>query len=121
MAQILVVDDSGAVRSEVSGFLTSNGFSVATAVDGRDGLNKVKSDSSLKLVFADINMPNMDGLTMVEKIRKELKNSAINIIMLTTESDASMKIRGKSAGVKGWIVKPFNGANVLPAVKKMVA
>jgi len=119
MAQILVVDDSDTVRTEVSGFLSDNGFSVATAVDGKDGLAKA-SDSGLKLIFADVNMPNMDGLTMVEKIRSELGNSGVNIIMLTTESDASMKERGKAAGIKGWIVKPFNGANVLDAVKKMV-
>lgn len=121
MAQILVVDDSDAVRSQVSGFLSTNGFSVATAVDGKDGLVKVKSNPDLKLIFADVNMPNMDGLTMVEKIRSELGNAAVNIIMLTTESDANMKTRGKAAGIKGWIVKPFNGTNVLDTVKKMVA
>jgi len=47
-------------------------------------------------------------------------NTTVNIIMLTTESDANMKLRGKAAGIKGWIVKPFNGANVLETVKKMV-
>ena len=121
MAQILVVDDSDAVRNEVSGFLKSNGFSVSVAVDGKDGLEKVKGDSALKLIFADVNMPNMDGLTMVEKIRNELGNTKVNIIMLTTESDAGMKERGKAAGIKGWIVKPFNGSNVINAVKTMVA
>lgn len=121
MAQVLVVDDSEAVRSEVSGFLSKNGITVATAVDGKDGLTKIKGDPSVKLIFADVNMPNMDGLTMVEKIRSEVGNKTVNIIMLTTESDAGMKERGKAAGIKGWIVKPFNGANVLEAVKKMVA
>lgn len=121
MAQILVVDDSDAVRSQVSGFFSSNGFSVITAVDGKDGLAKVKGDSGLKLIFADVNMPNMDGLTMVEKIRGEAGNTTVNIIMLTTESDAAMKQRGKAAGIKGWIVKPFNGTNVLETVKKLVA
>jgi two-component system, chemotaxis family, chemotaxis protein CheY len=120
MAQILIVDDSDAVRSEVSGFLSTNGFSVTTAIDGKDGLDKVKKDPDLKLIFADVNMPNMDGLTMVEKIRGELGNAKVNIIMLTTESDQNMKERGKSAGIKGWIVKPFNGPNVLTAVKTMV-
>jgi two-component system chemotaxis response regulator CheY len=67
MAQILIVDDSDAVRNEVGGFLKDNGFSVATAVDGRDGLSKLKSDPGIKLVFADVNMPNMDGLTMWKK------------------------------------------------------
>ena len=121
MAQILVVDDSDAVRSQVSGFLSTNGFAVITAVDGKDGLAKASSDPGLKLIFADVNMPNMDGLTMVEKIRGEVGNKTVNIIMLTTESDANMKQRGKAAGIKGWIVKPFNGANVLETVKKMVA
>ena len=121
MAQVLVVDDSEAVRSEVGDFLTQNGITVVTAVDGKDGLVKIKTNPEVKLIFADVNMPNMDGLTMVEKIRSEVGNMSVNIIMLTTESDAGMKARGKAAGIKGWIVKPFNGANVLDAVKKMVA
>jgi two-component system chemotaxis response regulator CheY len=120
MAQILVVDDSDAVRTEVSSFLSGNGFAVATAVDGKDGLGKVQGDPGLKLVIADVNMPNMDGLTMVEKIRNEVGNKGVEIIMLTTESDAAMKARAKTCGVKGWIVKPFNGPNVLDAVKKIV-
>jgi len=66
-------------------------------------------------------MPNMDGLTMVEKIRSELGNSTVNVIMLTTESNPSMKERGKAAGVKGWIVKPFKGESVLETFKKLSA
>lgn len=120
MAQILVVDDSATVRNEVSSFLKSNGLTVEVAVDGKDGLVKLKSDSSIKLVISDVNMPNMDGLTMCEKIRSELGNQSVNIIMLTTESDPRMKERGKAAGVKGWIVKPFNGAAVLGGIKKML-
>ena len=120
MAQILVVDDSAAIRNEVASFLKSNGFSVESAVDGKDGLSKLKSDSAIKLVISDVNMPNMDGLTMAEKIRSELGNQSVNIIMLTTENDPNMKNRGKAAGVKGWIVKPFNGANALGAIQKLV-
>ncbi|WP_196139309.1 response regulator [Aliikangiella sp. G2MR2-5] len=120
MAQILVVDDSATVRNEVAGFLSSNGFTVETANDGKEGLDKTRSDSGLKLIISDVNMPNMDGLTMAEKIRSELGNQTVNIIMLTTESDPRMKERGKAAGVKGWIVKPFNGAAIVGAVKKLV-
>jgi two-component system, chemotaxis family, chemotaxis protein CheY len=121
MAKILVVDDSGTVRDEVAGFLKTHGLDVATAVDGRDGLAKLKADSAIKLVVSDVNMPNMDGLTMAEKIRGELKNAAVNLIMLTTESSPSMKERGKAAGIKGWIVKPFNGPVVLETFKKLAA
>jgi two-component system chemotaxis response regulator CheY len=121
MAQILVVDDSSTVREEVTTFLKNAGLDVISAVDGKDGLIKLKSDPGIKLVVADVNMPNMDGLTMVEKIRGELGNSKVNLIMLTTESSPNMKERGKAAGVKGWIVKPVKGAAVLETFKKLVA
>ncbi len=120
MAQILVVDDSAAVRNEVTQFLRSNGLDVESAVDGNDGFQKFKQDPAIKLIISDINMPNLDGLSMVEKIRGELGNKTVNIIMLTTESDARMKERGKASGVKGWIVKPFKGDAVVGGIKKLV-
>lgn len=120
MAQVLVVDDSSTVRNEVGDFLKANGLTVVTAVDGKDGLEKLKADSSIKLVVSDVNMPNMDGLTMAEKIRNEQKNAAVGIIMLTTENSPAMKERGKAAGIKGWIVKPFNGPAVIGALKKLI-
>lgn len=120
MAQILVVDDSSTVRNEVGDFLTKSGLTVMLAVDGRDGLVKLKSDPSIKLVVCDVNMPNMDGLTMAEKVRSELHNQTVNIIMLTTENSPTMKERGKAAGIKGWIVKPFKGDAVLATFKKLV-
>ncbi|HYR24880.1 MAG TPA: response regulator [Aquabacterium sp.] len=119
MAQVLVVDDSATVRNEVGDFLKKNGLDVATAVDGRDGLSKLKTDPRIKLVVSDVNMPNMDGLTMAEKIRGELGNLAVNIIMLTTENTPIMKERGKAAGIKGWIVKPFKGEAVIATFKKL--
>jgi two-component system chemotaxis response regulator CheY len=120
MAQVLVVDDSSTVRNEVGDFLKANGFTVAFAEDGRDGLNKLKSDSAIKLVVCDVNMPNMDGLTMAEKVRSELGNQTVSIIMLTTENSPVMKERGKAAGIKGWIVKPFKGDAVIATFKKLV-
>lgn len=119
MARVLVVDDSSTVRDEVAGFLKKSGLDVATAIDGRDGLVKLKADPQIKLVVTDVNMPNMDGLTMVEKIRGELGNKTVNIVMLTTENSPIMKERGKAAGVKGWIVKPFKGEAVLATFKKL--
>jgi two-component system, chemotaxis family, chemotaxis protein CheY len=75
----------------------------------------------VRLIVSDVNMPNMDGLTMVEKIRSELGNQTVNVIMLTTESSPAMKERGKAAGVKGWIVKPFKGDAVLATFKKLAS
>lgn len=121
MTQILVVDDSSTVRNEVGDFLKANGLRVMTAVDGKDGLDKLKANPSIKLVVSDVNMPNMDGLTMAEKIRSEQRNTAVGIIMLTTENSPAMKERGKAAGIKGWIVKPFNGPAVIATLSKLVA
>jgi two-component system chemotaxis response regulator CheY len=110
MAKILVVDDSSTVRDEVAGFLRKNGLDVDTAVDGKDGLAKLRMSPGTRLVISDVNMPN---------IRGELANQTVNVIMLTTESSPAMKERGKAAGVKGWIVKPFKGEVVLETFRKL--
>ena len=119
MANVLVVDDSSTVRNELGDFLTKNGFMVALAVDGMDGLAKLRQDPGIKLIVCDVNMPNMDGLTMAEKVRGELRNTSVNIVMLTTENSPTMKERGKAAGIRGWIVKPFNGPAVLNSFKSL--
>jgi two-component system chemotaxis response regulator CheY len=117
--KVLVVDDSVTMREIVGSFLGSHGFAVLTATDGRDGLAQLRHDPSIRLVISDINMPHMDGLTMAEKIRAELGNAAVRIVMLTTEDSASMRERGRAAGVNGWIVKPFRGEKVLGPLKKL--
>ena len=120
MSKILVVDDSSTVRDEVAGFLKKNGLDVDTAVDGKDGLAKLKASPGIKLVISDVNMPNMDGLTMVEKIRGELANKTFNVIMLTTEARENRKLEGQMAGAKAWVVKPFRPEQMLQAVGKLV-
>ena len=120
MAQILVVDDSSTMREIVSGFLTQNGFDVAVANDGRAGLQLLQEDNGIKLVVSDINMPNMDGLTMADKIRTELGNTAVRIVMLTTETADSKKAEGQAAGAKAWVTKPFKPEQLLGVVQKLV-
>ena len=118
MANVLVVDDSSTMREIVSSFLSKNGFDVAVATDGRDGLEQLRADPGIKLVVSDVNMPNMDGLTMAEKIRTELDNKAVHIVMLTTEDNPVMRDKGRAIGVTGWIVKPFRGEAVLGPFRK---
>ena len=118
MAHVLVVDDSSTMREIVASFLSKNGFEVAIATDGRDGLRKLQTDPGIRLVLSDINMPHMDGLTMAEKIRNDLGNRDVRIVMLTTEDNANMRARGKAIGVTGWIVKPFRGEAVLGPFRK---
>jgi two-component system chemotaxis response regulator CheY len=119
MAHVLVVDDSSTMRGIVASFLTQNGFEVAVATDGRDGLDQLQRDPAIRLVLSDVNMPNMDGLTMAEKIRNELGNKDVRIVMLTTEDNVVMRSRGREIGVTGWIVKPFRGEAVLGPFRKL--
>jgi two-component system chemotaxis response regulator CheY len=121
MASILLVDDSSTIRDEVSTFLHRKGLSVVTAINGEDGLAKFKADPEIKLIVVDINMPTMDGMTMVETIRNELANSTVHIVMLTTDNDAAMRERGKTVGLTGWIIKPFNGEKVLEVFRLLTS
>ncbi len=121
MADIMIVDDSPVVAKQVMAFLSNEGYNVVSAEDGVKGLESLKANPGIKLMFVDVNMPNMDGLTMVEKIRNDLRNNSVHILMLTTEHNQNMKDRAKAAGVKGWIVKPFNGPSVIGAIRKLLA
>jgi|SRR5690606_25779532 two-component system chemotaxis response regulator CheY len=120
MPTVLIVDDSATVRHDVRTFLQQHGLSVMEAEDGRQGLQQLRQHTDIKLVICDVNMPVMDGLTMTEKVRQDLC-LATPIIMLTTENCPNMKARGKAAGVKGWIVKPFNGPGAISAILKLAA
>ena len=120
MANVLVVDDSSTVRNELGDFLTKNGFKVALAVDGMDGLAKLRQDPGIKLIVCDVNMPNMDGITLVKEVKKLPNYKFTPIIMLTTESQESKKLEGQAAGAKAWVVKPFQPVQMLAAVSKLI-
>ena len=120
MAKILVVDDSSTVRDEVAGFLKKHGLDVATAVDGRDGLAKMRSDASIRLVVSDVNMPNMDGITFVQELKKIAAYKFMPVIMLTTEGSDEKKKAGQAAGAKAWVVKPFQPQQLLAVVTKLL-
>lgn len=119
MAIILAVDDSASMRQMVSFTLKSAGHEVIEAVDGIDALEKAKS-SNPDLVLADVNMPNMDGITLIRELRKLPKYKFIPMLMLTTESGNDKKAEGKSAGATGWLVKPFDPEKLLATIQKVV-
>ena len=119
MTKILAVDDSASMRQMVSFTLKSAGFDVTEASDGVEGLNIAKS-KTFDVIISDVNMPNMDGLTMVKEIRSLKNYKFIPILMLTTESSTDKKQAGRAAGATGWIVKPFNPDQLLATVNKVV-
>jgi len=114
--KLLIVDDSTMLRDMLSYALNEGGYSdVTEAVDGIDGLEKAKANS-FDLIITDINMPNMDGITLVQELRKLPQYTNSPILVLTTERSDEMKSKGKAAGATGWIVKPFVPDQLLKAV-----
>ncbi len=115
----LVVDDSTSMRQMVAFTLESAGFQVIQGADGQDALGKVNG-KSVNLVVTDLNMPVMDGITLIKELRKLPNFKFTPILMLTTESQDSKKQEGKAAGATGWLVKPFNPDQLLGVVAKVV-
>ena len=116
---ILVVEDSASVRQVMNSTLTREGYEVILAVDGKDGLTKLDG-SKIHLIISDVNMPNMDGLTFVKAAKQLAAYKFTPIIMLTTENQAEKMNEGKAAGVKAWIVKPFQPPQLLAAVAQLI-
>lgn len=116
---ILTADDSSSVRQMVSFTLKQAGYDIVEASDGKDALAKAKANK-VNMVITDLNMPNMNGIELIKSLRAEAAYKFIPIVMLTTESQASKKQEGKSAGATGWIIKPFKPDQLLGVVKKVL-
>lgn len=117
--KVLVVDDSSAIRESVSYVLDQAGYGVVQAGDGLEGLEKLK-EGSFDLIVTDVNMPNLDGIGLVRKVREQGQHKFLPIVVLTTESQQSKMQEGKEAGATGWIVKPFDSEKLLGVVKKLI-
>jgi two-component system chemotaxis response regulator CheY len=114
--KLLIVDDSTMLRDMLTYALNEGGYmDVTEAIDGVDGLNKAK-ETTFDLIITDINMPNMDGITLVNELRALPQYTKSPILVLTTERSDEMKTKGKSSGATGWIVKPFVPDQLLKAV-----
>jgi two-component system chemotaxis response regulator CheY len=120
MARILAVDDSPAMRQMVSVTLRSAGHDVTEAVDGVAALNLAQKLPPMDLVITDVNMPNMDGITLVRELRQLSHYRGVPLLVLTTEASTQRKQEGKAAGATGWIVKPFNPERLLATVARVV-
>ncbi len=119
MARILVVDDSASMRQMVAFTLKGAGHVVVEKNDGVEALASAKTES-FDLVITDVNMPNMDGITLTKELRGLPNYRFTPILTLTTESSAEKKMAGKQAGATGWLVKPFNPNQLLATAKKVL-
>ena len=114
--KLLIVDDSTMLRDMLSYALNEGGYAdVTEAIDGIEGLEKAK-ETQFDLIITDVNMPNMDGITLVSELRNLPQYAKSPILVLTTERGDEMKAKGKASGATGWIVKPFVPDQLLKAV-----
>ena len=120
MARILAVDDSAAMRQMVGITLTGAGHEVQQAADGREAL-QIAERQKFDLVITDVNMPVMDGLTLVRHLRNLPGYKGVPLLVLTTEATTEKKLEGKAAGATGWLVKPFNPDRLLATVAKVLS
>jgi two-component system chemotaxis response regulator CheY len=118
-ATILIVDDSPSMREMIRFTLESAGYQVITAADGIEAMEYANQNSA-NLVVTDINMPNMDGITLIQELRKLESYKFTPILTLTTEGGDDLKQDGKDAGATGWIVKPFDPDSLLKVVQRVL-
>ena len=116
---IMTVDDSTSMRQMVKATLLSAGYDVVEAADGQEALDYAR-ENPVDLVITDVNMPRMDGITLVSELRSLPTYRLTPVLLLTTESSMEKKMEGKKAGATGWIVKPFNPAQLLATLARVL-
>ena len=119
MPHILAVDDSSSMRQMVSFTLASAGYAVTEAEDGAIALDKARG-GQYDLVLADVNMPNLDGISLIRALRALPAYQYTPMLMLTTEAGDGKKQEGRAAGATGWLVKPFNPEQLLATLKRVL-
>jgi len=115
----LIVDDSAAMRQLIAFTVKDAGHEALLAENGREALEKLKGVKA-DMVITDLNMPEMDGITLIKELRGMAGYKFIPILMLTTESQVAKREEGRAAGASGWIVKPFSSEKLLEVIKKFI-
>lgn len=116
---IMTVDDSPSMRQMVKTTLQTAGYRVVEASDGQEALEYAR-ENVVDLVITDVNMPRMDGITLVSELRALPSYRLTPLLLLTTESSPEKKMEGKRAGATGWLVKPFNPDQLLATMARVL-
>jgi two-component system, chemotaxis family, chemotaxis protein CheY len=119
--KILIIDDSDKIRGDVRRALAGDGFEILEAVDGLEGLEKLRARNDLTLALCDVNMPRMTGLEMLAELARSDSHVKTPILMLTTEGQPSLIRQARENGAKGWIIKPFKTELLRGAVRKIAS
>ncbi len=117
---ILVVDDSRTVRSMLSFSLKNAGYNIMEAENGIDALEKLYASPGVDCFIIDINMPKMDGITLIRTLREQAAYSDIPIIVLSTEREERDKEEAQKAGANLYIVKPPVPEELIKNIKMLL-
>ncbi|GMT44145.1 MAG: chemotaxis protein CheY [bacterium] len=116
--KVLIVDDSSTMRRIIGKILKSMDITeILQAADGVDAISLL-SDTSVDLILADWNMPRMNGLRMVKKLREKRKTASVPIIMVTTEAERSSVVEAIKAGANNYLAKPFTPDALTTKIKE---
>jgi two-component system chemotaxis response regulator CheY len=118
--QILVVDDSPSIREHVKTALQAGNYETLEAIDGVDGLEKLRTAPGVALVVCDVHMPRMGGLEMLDALNRSGRIKDLVFLLLTSEAQPALLERAKKAGARAWLVKPFNPSMFLAAIRKLI-
>jgi two-component system chemotaxis response regulator CheY len=116
--KVLAIDDSRTIRELLRQVMEAAGFQFSAASDGVEGVARY-AELRPDVVITDINMPNLDGYGVIDAIRRGSIDSAVPILVLTTESGEALKARARAAGATGWIVKPFDDVSLISVVRRV--
>jgi len=118
-ATILTADDSPSMRQMIAFTLQNAGYQVIEAVDGADAIERL-ARSTVQMLITDLNMPNVDGIELIRRVRALPQYKYLPILMVTTESEETKKQEGRAAGASGWIIKPFRAEQLVAVAKRFV-
>jgi len=119
MPTVLILDDSATMIMSLSNTLKGAGYDVETAVNGRDGINKLNTGIKPALILTDLNMPELDGIGFIKEARKITSSRFTPIIVLTTEAGGRKRDEARAAGASGWLTKPAEPNQLLSVVKQL--
>lgn len=120
MPKILVADDSPLMRNMVSASLETAGYEVLLAEDGQVAYDLARGQAT-DVVITDVNMPRLDGLALISRLRSLPAYKHTPILVLTTEISEEKRQIARKAGASGWLVKPFQPQQLLSVLKRFVA
>ncbi|MBF0442557.1 MAG: response regulator [Oligoflexales bacterium] len=123
--KVLVIDDARTMRLLLRDIISQMNYEVIEASNGREGIEMLRRHSDIAITFCDVNMPELDGLSMLYKLAKEkvLGEDIVlpPIIMITTENSEKLANIAKECGAKGWIIKPIKDGEIVCSMVRVIA